>query len=114
MPDPNLVISGLSRQVQTDGHTLKIDIYQLEYESVRGFEVVDQHGASTVRDDLFDSDHAAQDEALQVIEKKGADRQGVKTPTGNGVRQRGSATGSRSQHVDFPPIPNSNRVAAGG
>ncbi len=71
MPDPNLVISGLSQQVQVNGHTLKIDIYRLEHESVWALEVVDQHGTSTVWDDLFDSDQAALDEALRVIEKKG-------------------------------------------
>lgn len=71
MPDPNLVISGLSRQVQARGETLKIDIYRLEGASAWALEVVDQQGTSTVWDDQFDSDQAALEEVLRVIEEEG-------------------------------------------
>ena len=71
MPDPNLVISGLSQRASANGHELKIEITRMEHETKWVLEVVDEDGTSTVWDDLFDTDQAALDEAFKVIREEG-------------------------------------------
>ena len=71
MPDPNLVISGLSQRTSVDGHELRIEIVRLEHETNWSLEIVDEDGNSTVWDDLFDTDQAALDEAFKVIQEEG-------------------------------------------
>ena len=71
MPDPNLVISGLSQRTSVDGHKLQIEIVRLEHETNWSLEIVDEDGTSTVWDDLFDTDQAALDEAFKVIREEG-------------------------------------------
>jgi len=71
MTDPNLVHSGLSREITVEGYNLKIDIYRLEDNPTWSLEVVDEDGTSTVWVDLFDTDKAAIDEALKTIKEEG-------------------------------------------
>jgi hypothetical protein len=71
MSDPNLVISGLSRQVSVEGHEFQIDIYRIETEPKWSLEVVDEERTSIVWDDLFDTDQAALDEILKSIKEEG-------------------------------------------
>jgi len=71
MSDPNLVISGLSRQVSVEGHEFQIDIYRIETEPKWSIEVVDEEGTSIVWDDLFDTDQAALDEVLKALAEEG-------------------------------------------
>ena len=71
MADPNIVHSGLSERVTVEGHEFSIEIYRLEHEDVWALEVVDEEGASTVWDDLFDTDQAALNEVLKTIEEEG-------------------------------------------
>lgn len=71
MSDPNLITSGLSRRVTVEGHKLSIEIYKLEHGKGWTLEIVDEEGTSFVWDDLFASDQAAIDEALNIIEKEG-------------------------------------------
>jgi len=71
MTDPNIVYSGLSRETIVDGHIFKIEIYRLEHEPQWSLEVVDEDGTSTVWDDLFESDKAANEEVLKAIRDEG-------------------------------------------
>ena len=71
MPDPKLVVSGLSQRTSADGHELRIEITRMEHEKNWVLEVVDEDGTSTVWDDLFDTDQAALDEAFRVIQEEG-------------------------------------------
>lgn len=57
--DPNIVTSGLSRQVIRQGVTLRVEIYRLEDEPGWTLEVVNAQGTSTVWDDVFETDDAA-------------------------------------------------------
>lgn len=71
MADPNLVSSGLSKTVTIEGHKFRIEIYKLESDPTWSLEVVDEAGTSTVWDDQFESDLAAMNEVLRVIEEEG-------------------------------------------
>jgi hypothetical protein len=71
MSAPNIVTSGLSRQVPVNGHNLTIEIYRLEHDKAWTLEVVDEDGTSIVWDEQFVSDQAAIDEALKTIKTKG-------------------------------------------
>jgi len=71
MLDPNLVTSGLYKRITVEGHVISIEIYKLEHEKSWTLEIVDDEGTSIVWDDLFASDQAAIDEALNIIEKEG-------------------------------------------
>ncbi len=71
MRDPDLVTSGLSRQVLIEGHNLQIKIYRIATEPRWSLEVVDENGTSTVWDDLFDSDQAALAEVMKTIDEEG-------------------------------------------
>ena len=70
MTDPNLILSGLSRQVTLEGHAFRIEIYRLEHTDW-SLEIVDEDGTSTVWEDLFETDQAALDEALKTIDDEG-------------------------------------------
>jgi hypothetical protein len=71
MPDPNIVLSGLSQKIMVEGHEFQIEIYRLEVDPTWTLEVVDEDGTSTVWDDTFDSDQAAMDELMRTIKKEG-------------------------------------------
>ena len=69
--EPNLITSGLSREIVIDGHTLRVEIYRIDTDPKWALEVVDESGTSTVWDDLFDTDQDAVDEAMKTIEEEG-------------------------------------------
>ena len=71
MRDPDIITSGLSRQIDLEGHNLKIEIYRIATEPRWSLEVVDENGTSTVWDDLFDSDQAALEEVMKAIDEEG-------------------------------------------
>ena len=70
MPDPEIIVSPLSRIVEKDGERVEIAIYRLE-DTEWSLEIVASDGCSTVWDDLFSSDEAALAEALSAIEEDG-------------------------------------------
>ena len=57
--DPNLITSSLSRDVSGDDVTVRVEIYRLEDRPGWALEVVNDRGTSTVWDELFDTDDAA-------------------------------------------------------
>ena len=57
--DPNIVTSSYSRRVTRDGITVEVGIHRLETEPGWSLEVVNAAGTSTVWDDLFETDDAA-------------------------------------------------------
>ncbi len=57
--DPNLIISGLSRDVTREDITVRVNIYRLEDKLGWSLEVVNDKGTSTVWDELFDTDDDA-------------------------------------------------------
>jgi hypothetical protein len=69
--DPIIVVSDLCSRVTGGAVSVDIQIYRLEHETAWTLEVVDHEGASTVFDDKFDTDQAALDAAMQVIEDEG-------------------------------------------
>ncbi len=71
MSDPNLVFSGLSHERTVDGHLLRISICKLKDVPGWSLEVVDEDGASTVWDDLFDNEEAALEKVLKAIKEEG-------------------------------------------
>ena len=71
MPDPEIVMSPLCREIIEDGTKIQVDIYRGENESGWILEVIDEENASTVWDDPFDTDREALDAVLIVIEKDG-------------------------------------------
>lgn len=72
MENPNIVSSGLSKYIELEELQLNIEIYRLEYDPKWALEVVDQHGTSTVWDELFETDQAAFDEVMRTIKDEGA------------------------------------------
>ena len=66
--DPEVEFSPLCRPVTRDGLTIRVAIYRVpEIDARWSLEVIDQSDASTVWDDLFDTDeeaYAAFEEAL--------------------------------------------------
>ena len=71
MDEPNLVISGLSRDHSHHDGRVRIEIYRLEDEHEWTLEVVDKEGTSTVWDDTFSSDEAALEEVLRCLREEG-------------------------------------------
>jgi hypothetical protein len=71
MPDPEIVMSPLCREITGDGIKIHVDIYRGENDSGWILEVIDEENASTVWDDPFDTDREALDEVMEVIERDG-------------------------------------------
>lgn len=69
--EPNIVTSGLSRRVSRDGVAVDVRICRLETESTWTLEVVNATGTSTVWDDLFPTDDAANEEFLRTVADEG-------------------------------------------
>jgi len=69
--EPNIVTSSLSRQVSRDGVAVSVQICRLESEAKWTLEVVNAAGTSTVWDDLFPSDDAANEEFLRTVADEG-------------------------------------------
>jgi hypothetical protein len=69
---PDIITSGLSTSVELEELKLSIEIFRLELDTRWALEVVDQHGTSTVWDELFDTDKDAFKEATRVINEEGA------------------------------------------
>jgi hypothetical protein len=69
--EPNLVTSGLSRDVTRDGITVEVCRYRLETTQGWSLEVVNSAGTSIVWDDLFPSDDAANEEFLRTVAEEG-------------------------------------------
>jgi hypothetical protein len=70
-PEPIVVVSPLSRQVTWNGHKLELEIYRLEDESGWTLEVVNAEGTSTVWDDTFETDAAAEAEFRDTLKQEG-------------------------------------------
>ncbi|MDR9427644.1 MAG: hypothetical protein RI538_02375 [Salibaculum sp.] len=70
--EPNLVISSASQHIVEDGMSFKVDIYKLEGGDGWSLEVVTEDGTFIVRDDLFEDDRAAFEEAVSTIRNEGA------------------------------------------
>ena len=70
--DPEIEYSPLCGPVTRDGITVRVGIYRL-VGSTEGWslEVIDQEDASTVWDDLFDSDKEAYAEFCRTLEAEG-------------------------------------------
>ena len=68
--DPTPFLSPLSQQINRDGHTVRVDIYE-NGEGGWILEVVDHFGNSTVWDQSFPSDADALNEAIRTIESEG-------------------------------------------
>ena len=71
MSDPDIIYSGLSREIEENGVHLQIEIYRLKRDPHWILEVVDKDGTSTVWDETFETDQAALDEALKTIREDG-------------------------------------------
>jgi hypothetical protein len=71
MPDPEIVMSLLCREIIEEGTKIQVDIYRGENESGWILEVIDEENASTVWDDPFDTDREALDEVMEVIKRDG-------------------------------------------
>lgn len=69
--EPKLVFSLLCRRIKRKRISVRVHIYRLEQESGWTLEVEDQQGGSTVWDDKFDTDEAALEEVMKVIETEG-------------------------------------------
>jgi hypothetical protein len=69
--DYEIITSSLSRTFTRDGITIEILIYRVENDSAWQLEVVDPEGASTVWEDLFETEQDALNEAFQAIASEG-------------------------------------------
>jgi hypothetical protein len=69
--EPNIVTSGLSRRVSRDGVAVDVWICRMETEATWTLEVVNAAGTSTVWDDLFPSDDAADEEFRRTVADEG-------------------------------------------
>ncbi len=69
--DPNLVTSGLGREVTESGVTVNVHIYRLEHEQDWVLEVVNAAGTSIVWDDPFPSDDDAYAAFRQTVAEEG-------------------------------------------
>jgi hypothetical protein len=69
--DPNLITSSLSREVSRDGVGVRVEIYRLEDRPGWALEVVNDRGTSTVWDELFDTDDAADAAFREAVEAEG-------------------------------------------
>lgn len=89
--DAPIIYSPLNGKVSREGKTVEVEVYRGENEQWI-LEVVDQHGNSTVWNDLFPTDQAALDEAMRTIDEDGIDAvigpppgQGQHNPITNGL-----------------------------
>ncbi len=62
--------SNISKEIEKDGLTVKIEVYKAE-EGEWILEIVDEQWNSTVWDDLFPSAKEALDEGIKAIEEEG-------------------------------------------
>ena len=69
--DPNIVTSSYPRRVTRDGITVEVGILRLETEPGWSLEVVNAAGTSTVWDDLFETDDAANAAFEQAVSEEG-------------------------------------------
>lgn len=69
--DPNLITSSLSRDVSGDDVTVRVEIYRLEDRPGWALEVVNDRGTSTVWDELFDTDDAADSAFRETVSTDG-------------------------------------------
>lgn len=69
--DPNLIKSSLSRKISCDGMTVQVEIYRLEDHPGWSLEVVNDKGTSTVWDELFDTDDAADAAFRETVTTEG-------------------------------------------
>ena len=69
--EPNIVDSSLSRKVTRDGVTVNVSIIRLEHEKEWSLEVVNAASTSTVWDDLFPTDAAANAEFERTLAEEG-------------------------------------------
>ncbi|MCP3732499.1 hypothetical protein M9978_18915 [Sphingomonas sp. MG17] len=69
--DPNLVTSSLSRKVDRGGVTVRVEIYRIEDRGGWILEVVNSQGTSTVWDEVFDTDKAADVAFREALEAEG-------------------------------------------
>lgn len=70
MDDKEIINSSLCDFISREELTVKVEIYR-DQDSGWILEVVDEHGNSTVWDDVFDTDQRALDEALRTIDQEG-------------------------------------------
>ena len=71
MPDPEIIMSPLCREIAGQGTKIQVDIYRIEDEPGWVLEVIDEENASTVWDDPFGTDQAALDAVMEIIERDG-------------------------------------------
>jgi len=71
MPDPEIIMSPLCREITGDVTRIQVDIYRGEDDSGWILEVIDEENGSTVWDDPFDTDREALDTVIEVIEREG-------------------------------------------
>ncbi|MFC7521414.1 hypothetical protein ACFQS6_17700 [Xanthomonas populi] len=69
--DPNIVTSSLYGVVTEQGVTVRVNIIRLENEPGWSLEVENEHGTSTVWDDLFATDDAAHVAFRQTVDEEG-------------------------------------------
>ncbi len=69
--EPNIVTSGLSRPIISDGVSTSLKIYRLESEPEWSLEVVNDRGTSIVWDDRFETDDLALAAFEQVVADEG-------------------------------------------
>lgn len=69
--DPNIVTSSLSSVVTEQGVTVRVNIIRLENEPGWSLEVENEHGTSTVWDDLFATDEAAHAAFRHTVDEEG-------------------------------------------
>ena len=68
--DPNLITS-LSREVSRDGVAVRVEIYRLEDRPGWSLEVVNDWGTSTVWNEQFETDDAADSAAQNIVSADG-------------------------------------------
>jgi hypothetical protein len=68
---PNLVTSDRSRYIAQDGTGTDLCIYRLETDTSWILELVASDGTSTVWQDKFETDDAAEEEALSTLASSG-------------------------------------------
>lgn len=72
-PQPELIESSLSRSMELAGVRLTINIVRLATERGWSLEVVNEHGTSTVWDDLFATDRDADAAFRDALAKEGVE-----------------------------------------
>lgn len=70
MGDPKIITSPFSGPFTESGTTVDVQIFRLE-DTKWTLEVIDAEGTSTVLDDQFESDAAAQAEFLRSVAEEG-------------------------------------------